>query len=206
MQPGPNMTSRFIAFAVNAGLAWFLLTRQSSLARGIGWFVAFCAMWPLINWVQAIIRTIFQSSVRITDRIAGITFRKPLGWQAVQPDASAPYILVHTIHIDEFAPNINYHLDTSTRDAEGRLHDEVESTRLIEPSLGLCLPAPQTVGPHSGFQTSTTAFMQGRLLRFYWFTQALPRGVLVITFTIPDGHQHTYLSSFHDFVASIRQA
>jgi hypothetical protein len=204
MPPEPSITSRLIAFAVNAGLAWFLLTRQSSMARGIGWFVAICALWPLINWAQAIIRTIFQSSVRITDHNARITFRKPLGWQASRPDASAPYVLVHTIHVDEFAPNINYHLDTSTRDAEGRLHDEVESTRQIGLSLGLCLPAPQTVGPHSGFQTSSTAFMDGRLLRFYWFTHSLPGGVLVITFTVPDGHQHTYLSSFHDFVASIR--
>jgi hypothetical protein len=206
MQPEPSMMSRFIAFALNAGLAWFLLTRQSSLARGFGWFVAFCALWPLINWIQAIIRTVFQSSVRTTDRCSRISYRKPLGWQLVQPDVSSPYALIHVTLADEFAPNINYHLDTSTRDAEGRLHDEVESTRQIEPSVGLCLPALQTVGPHSGFQTSTTAFMQGRMLRFYWFTLALPGGVLVITFTVPDGHQHTYLSSFHDFVASIRPA
>ena len=175
MPSEPSITSRLIGFAVNAGLAWFLLTRQSSLARGIGWFVAFCALWPLINWVQAVIRTIFQSSVRTTDRIAGITFRKPLGWQVIQPDASSPLILFHAIPVDEFAPNINYHLDTSTRDAEGRLHHEIESTRQIEMTLGFCLPAPKTLGPHAGFQTSTTAFMQGSLLRFYWFTLAACR-------------------------------
>ena len=113
------MMSRFIAFAVNAGLAWFLLTRQSSLARGIGWFVAFCALWPLIKWVQAIIRTVFQSSVRTTDLGSGISFSKPLGWQLVQPDASQPYVLIHVAHVDGFAPNISYQLDTSTKDAEG---------------------------------------------------------------------------------------
>jgi hypothetical protein len=204
MSPEPSITSRFIAFAVNAAVAWFLLTRQSSLARGIGWFVGFFALWPLINWVQAIIRTIFQSSVRITDHVTGITFRKPIGWQAVQSDASAPYVLIHATAADEFSPNINYHLDTSTTDAESRLHYEVEETRLIEPSLGLCLPVPHNVGPNSGFQTSTTAFMQGRMLRFYWFAQAFPNGVLVITFTVPEGHQNAYLPSFHEFIASIR--
>jgi hypothetical protein len=204
MTQEPTMTTRFIAFAANAALAWFLLTRQSSFARGIGWFVAFCALWPLLNWIQAIIRTIFQSSIRITDRAIGITFRQPLGWKAVQPDASAPYVLIHATAVGEFAPNINYHLDPSTKDAESRLYDEIEETRLIEPTLGLCIPTAQTVGPHSGFQTSTTAFMQGQMLRFYWFAHALPSGVLIVTFTVPEGHQNAYLPSFHDFVASIR--
>ena len=202
----PSSSTRFIAFAVNLAVAWFLLTRESIVFRGIGWFVAFCLVWPLINWIQAIIRTVSQSTVRTTDSAIGISFRKPIGWQLIRPEPSAPYVLVHATPVNGFSPNINLQLDTTTRDAEGRLHAEVEETRLIEPTLGLCLPESKTVGDISGFQTSTTAFMDGAHLRFYWFTLQLPTGVLLLTLTVPEGHQHAYLTSFHDYIATIAQA
>lgn len=204
MTTEPRLLTRFLAVAANIGLAWFLLTRESSLAHGLGWFVAFCAIWPLINWIQAIVRTVYQSSASTTDRIMGISFRKPLGWYLHRENTSSPYLLIHVSTVDGFAPNINYHLDAGAIDAADSLHREIEESRQIEPTLGLCLPNETTVGQISGFQTSTTAFMQGRLLRFVWFALRLPRGVLILTFTMPEGCQNNLLPSFHQFVSSIR--